>query len=59
MMENRHLCGECSACLKRERDIYRKNLEEIDKLIEKRKMLTGESFYSIDLRKLIELKEGA
>lgn len=58
MTEKRHLCGNCRECLKAERDIYKEQLQAIDKLIEKRKMLSHESFYSIDLRKLIELREG-
>ena len=56
MVETRHLCGNCRECLKAERDILKGQLAEIDNLIEKRKMLTHESFYSIDLRKLIELR---
>ena len=58
MVETRHLCGNCRECLKAERDILKGQLAEIDNLIEKRKMLSHESFYSIDLRQLIILREG-
>ncbi len=65
MTEKRHLCGECVQCLKAERDqiknYYHKvkeHLDQIDSLIEKRKTLSHKSFYSIDLRQLIELREG-